>query len=109
LFSVLVAFNIWFQEYHTTLCDTLGALGYTQTLITLQQLHEEFDRKVMYGVFSMIVPAAVMLSKPGCGLDFDDMFMRGVIPGPSIYSDNYKKAVKWMLPVLDLQGAFREK
>jgi hypothetical protein len=97
------------QEYHTTLCDTLIALGYTQPLITLPELHEEFDRKAVYGLWSIVGPAACMLSHPDCGFNMDDVLETGVTPGPSMYSDNYKKAVKWMLPVLDRQGAFEEK
>ncbi|KDR21496.1 hypothetical protein L798_02960 [Zootermopsis nevadensis] len=96
------------QEYHSTLCNTLIALGYTQPLITLEELHEEFDRKVMYGVWSTICAAPCMLSRPDCGFELDDALERGVTPGPTMFTDDYKKVVKWMLPVLERQGAFDE-
>jgi hypothetical protein len=98
-----------FQEYHSTLCDTLTALGYTQTLITLAELHEEFDRKSTYGLLAIAVCSAFMMSDPDCGFNMEDAIERGLTPGPSMFSDRYKKAVKWMLPVLDRQGAFGDK
>jgi hypothetical protein len=94
------------QEYHTALCDTLTALGYTQTMITLEELHEEFDRTCFYGLWVLIGPAACMLSKPDCGLELDDLLEKGKTPGRSMYSDTYRETVKIMLPVLDRQGAF---
>jgi hypothetical protein len=97
------------QEYHTALCDTLTALDYTQPLITLQELYEEFDRKAMYGLWSVVCPVPCMLSHPNCGFEMDNVLERGVTPGPSMFTDNYKKVVKWMLPVLDRQGVFGEK
>lgn len=96
----------WLQEYHTALCDTLTALGYTQNVITLQQLQEEFDRTSFYGLWMLIGPTACMLSKPDSNIELDDLFERGVSPGPSMYSDTYRQTVKMMLPVLDRQGAF---
>lgn len=98
--------NTLLKEYHTALCDTLTALGYTQKIITLEELHKEFDRTCFYGLWMLIGPIACMLSKPGCGLELDDLFERGETPGPSMYSDIYRETVKMMLPVLDRQGAF---
>ncbi|KDR21495.1 uncharacterized protein LOC110827944 [Zootermopsis nevadensis] len=94
------------QEYHKTLCDSLAALGYTETLITLDELYEEFDRKSIYGLFAITVASSFMMSDPDCGFNLEDTIERGLTPGPSMFSDRYKKTVKWMLPVLCRQGAF---
>jgi hypothetical protein len=99
----------WFQEYHSTLCATLSDLGYTETLITLDELHEEFNRKSAYGLFMTTIPSSFMMSDPDCGFDIEDAFIRGVVPGRRMFSDRYKKVVKWMLPVLHRQGAFGDK
>jgi hypothetical protein len=88
------------------LCETLTALGYTQTPITLEKLQEEFDRKVAFGLYSMIGPFAVMQSNPECGFNLDDVLDTGSNPGPSMYSEKYKAAVKWLLPILERKGAF---
>jgi hypothetical protein len=97
------------QEYHTTLCDTLTALRYAQPLITLQELRQEFDRKAMYGLWSMVCAVACMLSHQDCGFELGDALERGVTPGRSMFTDSYKKALKWMLPVLERQGVFGRK
>ena len=35
---------ICLQEYHTTFCDTLSALGYSGRILTFQELEEEFRK-----------------------------------------------------------------
>ncbi|XP_069701077.1 uncharacterized protein [Periplaneta americana] len=94
------------QEYHRVLCSTLTALEYSKPLMTLQEVHEEFDRKSSHGVWAMIGPAACMLTEPDNGFDLDKALMTGEIPGPSMYNDYYRTVLKWMLPVLDKKGAF---
>lgn len=97
------------EEYHTVLCDTLTVLGYTQTPISLKELHEEFDMKAMYTLYSMTGPYAVMQSEPDCGFNLDDALTRGVNPGRCMYGENYKKAVKYLLPWLKHKGVFDNK
>jgi hypothetical protein len=95
-----------FQEYHTALCDTLTVLGYTQTPISLKELHEEFDKEAMFGLYSMIGPYSVMQCEPDCGFNLDDALSRGSIPGRCMYGENYKMAVRWLLPWFESKGVF---
>ncbi|XP_069701071.1 uncharacterized protein [Periplaneta americana] len=97
------------QEYHSTLCETLTALGYTQTLMSLEELHKEFDSKSYYGLFTMICPYAVMQCPPDCGFNFDEALDNGKNPGPVMYGDQYKKSVKWLLPFFESKGLFEGK
>jgi hypothetical protein len=39
------------QEYHTTLCDTLNAMGYSKKVITLVALRKDYDDKAICGLF----------------------------------------------------------
>jgi hypothetical protein len=74
--------------------------------MTLKELHEEFNRKSMFGLFAIIAPAACMLSQLDCGFELGDALETGETPGPRMYTDVYRKAVELMLPALDRQGAF---
>lgn len=94
------------QEYHTALCDTLTVLGYTQTPISLEELRKEFDRKATYCLYSLLGAYAVMQSEPDCGFDMDDAVIRGLNPGRSMYGENYKMAVRYLLPWLESKGVF---
>jgi hypothetical protein len=77
--------------------------------MTLTELRKEMDRKSTYGLFAVAVASSYMTSDPDCGFEMEDALERGMTPGPSMFSDNYKKAVEWMLPVLYRQGAFGKK
>jgi hypothetical protein len=100
---------LWLQEYHTVLCDTLTVLGYTQTPISLEGLHEEFDTKAKYFLYSLIGPYAVMQCEPECGFNLDDALTRGLNPGRCMYGENYKMAVMYLLPWLKSKGVFENK
>jgi hypothetical protein len=97
------------QEYHTALCNTLTVLGYTQTPISLEELREEFNNKADYGLYAMIGPYAVMQCEPDCGFNLDDALARGSNPGRCMYGENYKMAVRHLLPWLERQGVFENK
>ncbi|XP_069701069.1 uncharacterized protein [Periplaneta americana] len=97
------------QEYHTTLCDTLAALGYTKTLMTLEELHKEFDSKIYYAMYSVIAPYTVMQCAPEVGISFDIGLSTGENPGRKMYGDGYKKSVKWLLPYFESRGLFTQK
>jgi hypothetical protein len=88
------------------LCDTLTVLGHTQTPISLEELHEEFDRKAMHCLFSMTGPYAVLQCEPDCGFSLDDALGRGLNPGRCMYGENYKMAVRCLLPWLKHKGVF---
>jgi hypothetical protein len=91
------------------LCDTLTVLGYTQTPISLEELHEEFDRKAAYCLYSLIGPYAVMQCEPDCGFNLDDALARGLNPGRCMYGEHYKMAVRYFLPWLESRGVFDSK
>ncbi|XP_069701081.1 uncharacterized protein [Periplaneta americana] len=97
------------QEYHNTLCDTLTALGYTQTLMTLEELHKEFDSKIYYAMFTTISPYALMQSAPQVEFSFEIGLRTGQNPGRRMYGDAYKKAVRWLLPYFESRGLFTQK
>ncbi|PSN47056.1 hypothetical protein C0J52_09362 [Blattella germanica] len=87
-------------EYHSSLTSTMSLLGCKRRLPTLSEIYDEFERKAMYGVFAIISPAGMMTSDPAGGFDFFEA-MRGKTPGPKMYSDFYRQAVKFHLPLLD--------
>ncbi|PSN52863.1 hypothetical protein C0J52_14468 [Blattella germanica] len=94
------------EEYHKTLCNTLTALKYEGKLITLEELQQEIDKKALFGLFSLIGPCALMQCDPDKQFSFDESLSKGINPGPSIYSETYKKNVKLMLPFYDSKAAF---
>ncbi|XP_069701072.1 uncharacterized protein [Periplaneta americana] len=95
------------QEYHNTLCDTLKALGYKKKMITLEELHKQLDSKIYYAVHTFLVPLANIQSEEDSGYSFDESLETGKNPGPKMLSENYKKALKIALPILDSKGAFQ--
>ena len=40
---------VWFQLYHATFVLSCQALGHTNNLFTLEELEEEFHKKIMFG------------------------------------------------------------
>ena len=86
----------------------MSALGCQRKLISLEELYEEYHRKSFYGVFGLVAAASVMTADPDCGFDLDEA-MKGVTPGPGMYSDYFRKAVKWSFPLLEKMGAFDNK
>jgi hypothetical protein len=77
--------------------------------MSLEELHEQFDSKAKYALFTMTGPYAVMQSDPDCGFNLDDALARGSNPGRCMYGENYKIAVKYLLPWLERQGVFDNK
>ncbi|PSN47049.1 hypothetical protein C0J52_09365 [Blattella germanica] len=94
------------KEYHKTLTNSLLALGYNKYIPTLEELHQEIDKKSVFGLYALCCPYAVMQCDPDCGFSFDDILATGKTPGPSIYDETYKKNIKVLLPWLAVKGAF---
>lgn len=98
--------NIVLQEYHSTLCDTLDALGYSHKRITLEDLWKEYNNKVLYGVFGACCVLPVVLAETG--VDLDAAFeSRGGQQCDAYNGDIYKTALQRMLPIFEEKGAFR--
>jgi hypothetical protein len=94
-----------FQEYHTTLCDTLNAMGYSQKAITLEDLRKEYDGKALYGVYGACCVLPLTLSDKG--IEVDSLLLSGAGQDRDVHSgDFYKKAMQKMLPEFDEKGAF---
>ncbi|XP_067004338.2 uncharacterized protein [Anabrus simplex] len=55
------------SEYHATLSDTLTALGCSQEIFSLQQLHQEMKDKIFYGFLHASLTLCVTLAEP-CGV-----------------------------------------
>jgi hypothetical protein len=91
------------------LSDTLTALGYTQAPISLQELREEYDKRADYVLYSMVGPYSVMQCEPDCGFSLDDALVKGSNPGRCMYGENYKLAVRHLLPWLERKGVFGNK
>ena len=63
------------QEYHSTLGDSLKAMGYSHKHITLEELWKEYDSKAVYGLFTAccILPA-ILYDK---GVDMEGLMATG--------------------------------
>ncbi|PSN47055.1 hypothetical protein C0J52_09363 [Blattella germanica] len=94
------------EEYHKTLFRTLTALKFKKHIPTLQELQEEFDKKALYGVYSLIPAFGVIQCDSEVGFSFDELYYTGKTPGTKMYSEYYKEIVKLVLPELDKKGAF---
>ena len=93
------------QEYHTTLCDTLNAMGYSKNVITLEALRKEYDDKAIYGLFGACCELPIILADKG--IEPDSLLESGVGGNPEIYNGEfYKKALQRMLPEFDEKGVF---
>jgi hypothetical protein len=94
------------QEYHTTLCDTLNAMGYSKKVITLEALRTDYDDKAVFGLYG----ACCVLPGSLCdeGVELDSVLEKGAGENPEVLNgERYKKALQRMLPQFDEKGAFR--
>jgi hypothetical protein len=93
------------QEYHAALCENLGALGYSQKLITLEELRAEYDSKSAMGMIKACTLLPVALTESDAGFNFEESL------GDSteiFFSETYKLALQRMLPMFEKQGVFQE-
>jgi hypothetical protein len=94
------------QEYHTTLCDTLNAMGYSKKVITLEALRKDYNDKAVYGLFGACCVLPRLLADEG--VEVDSGLEKGVGENPEVLNgERYKKALQRMLPQFDEKGAFR--
>jgi hypothetical protein len=96
------------QEYHNTLCETLTALGYSQKLITLEELHAEYESKAVLGMVYACAFLPIIMCESDSGFDLDNSLQDGV-SHTAIYSGKkIKSALQRMLPLFEKQGVFRQ-
>jgi hypothetical protein len=94
------------QEYHTTLCDTLNAMGYSKKFITLEALTKDYDEKAVCGLYGACCALPVVLADKG--VELDSLLESGGGHNPEVHSGEfYKKALQRMVPEFDEKGAFR--
>jgi len=94
------------QEYHTTLCDTLNAMGYSKKVITLEALRKDYDDKAVFGLFGVCCFLPVTLADKG--VEPETLLESGTGHIPEVlYGELYKKALQRMLPEFDKKGAFK--
>ena len=94
------------QEYHTTLCDTLKAMGYSRKVITLEALRKDYDDKAVYGLYGAccVLPVALVDK----GIEMDSLVKKHSGQNPKVLNGEFfKKALQRMLPQFDEKGAFR--
>jgi len=93
------------QEYHTTLCDTLNAMGYSKKIITLDALRKDYDDKTIYGLFGACCILPLVLDDKG--IEQESILEKGAGDIPEVLNGEfYKKALQRMLPEFDEKGAF---
>jgi hypothetical protein len=94
------------QEYHTTLCDTLKAMGYSRKVITLEALRKDYDDKAVFGIYgACFVLPAILDDK---GIAPESILEKGAGRKPEVLNgERYKKALQRMLPQFDEKGVFR--
>jgi hypothetical protein len=96
------------QEYHSTLCECLNAMGYSRKQITLEDLWKEYDNKALYGLFGACCVLPIVLADKG--LDIDAILESGIGEETDVYNgDTYKKALQRMLPTFEENGVFRSR
>jgi hypothetical protein len=94
------------QEYHTTLCDTLKAMGYSKKIITLEDLRKDYDDKAVFGLYGVCCVLPVLLTDKG--VDMDSALEISAGQNPEVLNGEfYKKVLQRMLPQFDQKGAFR--
>ena len=94
------------QEYHTTLCDTLNAMGYSKKVITLEALRKDYDEKAVYGLFVACCALPVVLADKG--VERESPLESGTGQNPEVYNGEfYKKVLQRILPEFDEKGAFK--
>jgi hypothetical protein len=94
------------QEYHTTLCDTLNAMGYSKKVITLEDLRKDYDDKAVFGLYGACCALPIVLTDKD--IDLDSFVEKRVGKDPEeLNGEFFKKAMQRMLPQFDEKGAFR--
>ena len=95
------------QEYHTTLCDTLNAMGYSKKVITLEALRKDYDAKAICGLFGACCVLPIVLADKG--IEPESLLESGAGQYRTEVHNGefYKKALQRMLPEFDEKGAFK--
>ena len=94
------------QEYHTTLRDTLNAMGYSKKVITLEALRKDYDDKAVCGLYGACYVLPALLADDG--VEVDSVLEKCVGQNPEVLNgERYKKALQRMLPQFDEKEAFR--
>jgi hypothetical protein len=94
------------QEYHTTLCDTLNAMGYSKKVITLEALRKDYDDKAVLGLYGACCLLPMFLADKGIEVDY--LEEKRAVQNPDVLNGEFfKKALQRMLPQFDEKGAFR--
>jgi hypothetical protein len=96
------------QEYHAALSEALEGLGYSQKLISVEELQAEYDSKAMLGVIYACALLPLVLLDPHSEWDFDASLQDDAPPTAVTYSQTYKMALKRMLHMFEKQGVFRQ-
>jgi hypothetical protein len=96
------------QEYHSALCEALEGLGYSEKLITLEELQAEYDSKAILGqIYACTLLPLVFLDRDS-EWDLDSSLQDDAPPTAFALSETYKIALKRMLLVFEEQGVFRQ-
>ncbi|XP_069678755.1 uncharacterized protein [Periplaneta americana] len=94
------------EEYHSTLCDTLSALGLSHKKITLQELWKEYNSKALFGLYGACCILPVVLADKG--VDLDALIESGKPQIPDDFKGEFfKKALQRMLPIFEEKGVFK--
>jgi hypothetical protein len=95
------------QEYHGALCETLKALGYSQKLITLEELRSEYDSKTGLGMLRAFTLLPLVLNESRSGLELNELLDENVSHTAMFRGSTLKSALQRMLPLFDKEGVFR--
>ena len=94
------------QEYHTTLCETLNAMGYSKKVINLEALRKDADDKGVYGLFGACCVLPIVLADKI--VETESLLEKGAGLIPEVLNGEfYKKALQRMLPEFDEKEVFR--
>jgi hypothetical protein len=96
------------QEYHAALSEALESLGYSQKLISVEELQADYDSKAMLGVIYACTLLPFVLLDPHSEWDIDASMQDDAPPTGVTYSQTYKMTLKRMLPMFEKQGVFRQ-
>lgn len=99
--------NTLLQEYHASLCGALEALGYSQKLITLEELQAEYNNKAILGLIQACTNLPIAMLDSESEWSFENS-LQDAPPAEFAYSEKFKTTLKRMLPMFEEQGVFRQ-